>query len=132
MAKSDMPFSVPANWIIQAKGFWRKQLTHPVSANSCAVWHYLAHVANEAYWTFPLRLSVNEICGALSLSSTSFKRAREELIKYGYLLHFARPGRKSAEYILLSTTDDQPYGTQKPCEGTATKKTRSLSPLVDK
>lgn len=115
------------NWVTQERYFWPRLALAPLGADAIAVWHYMAYRANSTYWIFPLRLALGEICGALRISETSFKRARDELSEGGYIYHFVCGGRAKGEYILLDTQDGDIYGTLRKIHGTLSERCYSLS-----
>lgn len=119
------------NWLVQERYFWSRLALEPLGADAVSVWHYMAWRSNAVFWTFPIRLSLGEICGALRISETSFKRARNELSAGGYLYHFAVGGRAKGEYILLDTQDGEPYGTIRKVVGTLSETCYCLSGLKD-
>lgn len=66
------------------------------------LWAYLMYRGNEAFWHFPIRLSLLELAGATKMSVTMVKRAGRELEDYGYIRHQSFGGNKPAGYYILS------------------------------
>ncbi|MBQ7498573.1 MAG: hypothetical protein IJU00_12215 [Selenomonas sp.] len=89
-------------WISEIRGFYMLQMKTPVSAGAQALWHYLMYRANAAWWVMPLVLRSDELMGAVKLTRSSFKRAREELVAAGFLLVEPQGGRQPSRYFLTS------------------------------
>ena len=89
-------------WMQEIRYFYKRQLAFPLSAHAQALWAYLMYRGNEAFWHFPIRLSLLELAGATKMSVTMVKRARRELEDYGYIRHQSFGGNKPAGYYILS------------------------------
>lgn len=89
-------------WLSEIRFFYRRQSLRPLSANGQVLWHYLMYRANEAFWQWPVRLSLMELAGGTRLPPTAVKRARRELVEAGYVLHEEGRGRQPAGYVMLS------------------------------
>lgn len=73
--------------ITEFRYFYQMMPVRPLSAHAQAFWFFLLYRANAAFWQFPLQIQLNEIAGALRLSRSSVQRARDELVKQGYVLY---------------------------------------------
>ena len=89
-------------WMQEIRFFYKRQLAFPLSTHAQALWSYLMYRGNEAFWHFPIRLSLLELAGATKMSVTMVKRARRELEDYGYIRHQSFGGNKPAGYYILS------------------------------
>jgi hypothetical protein len=89
-------------WMQEIRYFYKRQLSFPLSTHAQALWSYLMYRGNEAFWHFPLRLSLMELAGGTKMSVTMVKRARRELEDYGYIRHQSFGGNKPAGYYILS------------------------------
>ena len=89
-------------WMQEIRYFYKRQLAFPLSPHAQALWAYLMYRGNEAFWHFPIRLSLLELAGATKMSVTMVKRARRELEDYGYIRHQSFGGNKPAGYYILS------------------------------
>ena len=89
-------------WMQEIRYFYKRQLSFPLSTHAQALWSYLMYRGNEAFWHFPIRLSLMELAGATGMSLTMVKRARRELEAYGYIRHQAFGGNRPAGYYMLS------------------------------
>ncbi|MCR5437992.1 MAG: helix-turn-helix domain-containing protein [Selenomonas sp.] len=89
-------------WMQEIRYFYKRQLSFPLSTHAQALWSYLMYRGNEAFWHFPIRLSLMELAGATGMSLTMVKRARRELEEYGYIRHKAFGGNRPAGYYMLS------------------------------
>ena len=83
-------------WMQEIRYFYKRQLSFPLSTHAQALWSYLMYRGNEAFWHFPLRLSLMELAGGTKMSVTMVKRARRELEDYGYIRHQSFGGNKPA------------------------------------
>ena len=88
--------------ISEFRHFYQMMPVRPLSARAQAFWMFLLYRANAAYWQFPLQIQLNEIAGALHLSRSSTQRARDELVRQGYLLYEADPSHRTVKYYLIS------------------------------
>ena len=99
------PIETP-NWILELRGFFQRQINYPLSPHAQAMWQYLMYRANSAWWKFPLVLHLSELSGALNMSITTVKKAREELVSGRYILHESQRGNRAACYYILSMVSD--------------------------
>ena len=98
-----------SGWIGEIRSFYINHPRRPLSISSQALWHYLMFRANEVWWHQPITLHMHEIGGAIGMSDTNFKRARQELVENNLLLHETQSGNRAPSYVLLSniTEGDQ-------------------------
>lgn len=87
----------------EIRNFYINRPKHPVSVKGQALWHYLMFRANEVWWHQPLTLHIKEIAGAINMSETGVKTARQELIEAGLLLHEEQGGSRAPKYYLMSS-----------------------------
>ena len=88
--------------ITEFRYFYQMMPVRPLSAHAQAFWFFLLYRANAAFWQFPLQIQLNEIAGALRLSRSSVQRARDELVKQGYVLYEHDAGSRTVRYYLIS------------------------------
>jgi hypothetical protein len=86
----------------EIRGFYALQTMAPVSVSAQALWHYLMYRANGVWWAMPLALRSDEICGALGLGKSAFKRARQELTEHKLLVVEPQGGRRPSLYYVMS------------------------------
>ena len=93
----------PKGWMNEIRSFYINRPKRPVSVKGQALWHYLMYRANEVWWRQPLSLHLKEIAGAISMSETAVKSARQELVNAGLLLHEEQGGSRAPHYYLMSS-----------------------------
>lgn len=103
----------------EIRGFYMLQTKTPVSANAQALWNYLMYRANAAWWVMPLVLRTDELTGAVKLSKSAFKRARQELVEAKFLLVESQGGNRPSRYYLTSCV--RPGSFIQPRAGTGRK-----------
>lgn len=94
------------NYIKQINAFYSRLLLSPLSARGQALWFYLMHCYNTTHWQSPVVVSEATIRGALTLTHKQFLAARKELVDGGYIIHYAKEGRKPASYEVVRLGED--------------------------
>lgn len=89
-------------WMSEIRSFYINNPRRPLSISAQALWHYLMYRANELWWHQPITLHMHEITGAIGMSDSNFKRARQELVENHLLLHEIQTGNRTPSYVLLS------------------------------
>lgn len=78
-------------------GFFERKKTHPLKANSVAMYLILLEEANEQRFPDSFPVSHGRIQEDISLYDREFRRAREELVQEGYITY--RQGDKCSYEI---------------------------------
>lgn len=90
------------NYLKEINAFFKLQETNPVSLAAANLWHTLMHINNGIGWREKFSSPVSVLGYKASLSDSSFKRARTELVEKGYIVFESQGGRKAAIYQIIS------------------------------
>ena len=104
-AAKDVP-----GWMTEIRYFYLRQTTCPLSPHAQAMWQYLMYRANAVWWHFPLVLRLGELAGALNMSVSMVKKARQELSDGRYILHERQQGNRAAKYFIVSNCSGEWIG----------------------
>ncbi len=90
------------NYIKELNAFYQQIIFNPLSGSAVSLWNTLMHFNNLCGWqkTFTVAASVIELKSGIK--GTSFKRARDELQKKGYIHVTSRSGNQAAVYQMIS------------------------------
>lgn len=89
------------NYIKEINAFYVEIETNPLSANAGMLWHTLLHMNNRTRWIKEFSVAAMVLCYKSGLSNSSFKRARTELTKKGYI-SFRSRSPQAAMYQIIS------------------------------
>lgn len=89
------------NYIKEINAFYLEIETNPLSTGAGMLWHTLLHINNRAHWVEEFSVAAAVVCYKSGLSNSSFKRARTELQKKGYIAYRSR-GTKAPIYRMIS------------------------------
>ncbi|WP_087974845.1 DnaD domain protein [Oceanobacillus rekensis] len=90
------------NYIRQVNAFYTQLETNPLTATAANLWHVLMHVNNRAGWKEEITVAMSVLCSKANLTESTFKRARKELQKKGYICVKSRGGNQAAAYQIVS------------------------------
>lgn len=90
------------NYLREINAFYDRLETHELDASSIALWHALMATANKAGWPDDFSVSMSVLETKTGLSRKAIERARNLLLKKGYINWHSRQGRQSAVYSLVS------------------------------
>lgn len=95
------------NYISELNAFDNWIDTHPMSANAIGLWRALMQIANRARWRESLAIPNALITLKSGLTTTSIKRAREELRQAGRITFDFRTGRQATIYHIIPFADQK-------------------------
>ena len=95
------------NYISELNAFDNWIDTHPMSANAIGLWRALMQIANKAQWRESLAIPNALITLKSGLTTTSIKRAREELRQAGRITFDFRTGRQATIYHIIPFADQK-------------------------
>ena len=95
------------NYISELNAFDNWIDTHPMSANAIGLWRALMQIANRAQWRESLAIPNALITLKSGLTTTSIKRAREELRQAGRITFDFRTGRQATIYHIIPFADQK-------------------------
>ena len=95
------------NYISELNAFDNWIDTHPMSANAISLWRALMQIANRAQWRESLAIPNALITLKSGLTTTSIKRAREELRQAGRITFDFRTGRQATIYHIIPFADQK-------------------------
>ncbi|WP_337617253.1 hypothetical protein [Acidaminococcus timonensis] len=95
------------NYISELNAFDNWIDTHPMSANAIGLWRALMQIANRAQWRDSLAIPNALITLKSGLTTTSIKRAREELRQAGRITFDFRTGRQATIYHIIPFADQK-------------------------
>lgn len=90
------------NYLKEIIAFYDRQVQQPLSASAITLWHALMYINNKTRWknTFTAAGTFLQFIGGLTESS--FKRARAELVEYGYIEYESLGRGKAPRYKMKS------------------------------
>ncbi len=94
------------DFIRQLKGFARKRLTNPISANGIALYITLFEYCNELRFPEWFTAPNSILQGKASLSPKALQRARNELMQKGFIQYKNGSGNQCGSYKLLDLDED--------------------------
>ncbi|WP_159457832.1 hypothetical protein [Virgibacillus dakarensis] len=90
------------NYIKELNAFYNQVLINPLSGSAMTLWNALMHINNLCGWKKEFTASVSLLHLKSGIKGTTFKRARDELQKKGYIRFTSRGGNQAAIYQIIS------------------------------
>lgn len=90
------------NYIKELNAFYNQIIFNPLSSSAVALWHTLIHFNNLCGWKQEFSVAATQLQLKAGLKSTSFKRAREELQKGGWIQVKSLGANRAAVYQMIS------------------------------
>lgn len=94
------------NYIRQINAFYNQIEINPLSSSASILWHTLMHINNKARWVEKFSVAVSVLRVKSGLTESTFKRAREELKKRGYIHFQSQGGNRAAMYQIVNLEMD--------------------------
>ncbi len=94
------------NYIKEMNAFHAKRETEPLSIAASMLWFVLMDVNNRARWKKQFSTPVSLLTGKTGLTEGTFKSARSELRKKGYIRVKSQSGNRAAIYEMVSLADE--------------------------
>ncbi|SHG03933.1 DnaD domain-containing protein [Ornithinibacillus halophilus] len=94
------------NYIKEINAFYNCLERNPLSASAVTLWHALMHINNKAAWTKEFTVSGLVLRLKSGLTESSFKRARTELKKKGYINYQSRGSNQAPIYQIVKLSFD--------------------------
>lgn len=108
------------------KGFRKKRLTNPISANAICLYYILLEYDNELYFLEWFTAANSMLQALTNLSLSALQRARNELIQKGYLEYRKGKGNRAGSYHLIELSG---YFEQQ-CEAQSAAQTTDTAPTL--
>lgn len=90
------------NYIKEIIAFYDRQVLEPLSSSAVSLWHALMHINNKTRWKNEFTAIGTYLQFIAGLSSSSFKRARAELVEHGYIQYESLGRGRAPRYTLNS------------------------------
>lgn len=97
------------DFIKQLKGFARKRLTNPISANGIALYITLFEYCNDLRFPNQFTAPNSILQGKAGLSPKALQRARNELIQKGFIGYKNGSGNQCGTYELVELGDEKEF-----------------------
>ncbi|RWZ54564.1 DnaD domain protein [Halobacillus fulvus] len=95
------------NFIKAINAFYDQQEYNPLSSGAISLWFGLMHVNNKARWREEFSAPMTVLCMKTSMSESSIRKARQELVEKGYLTFVSRGGNQAPVYQLAVLYEEE-------------------------
>ena len=89
------------NYIKAINAFYDHQEFNPLTSAAINPWHSLMHVNNKSRWKEEFTAPMSVLCLKSSISESSIRKARKELVEKGYITFTSRPGNQAPIYHII-------------------------------
>ncbi|MFC3040699.1 DnaD domain-containing protein [Virgibacillus xinjiangensis] len=94
------------NYIKEINAFYHKLDFQPLSGAAVSLWHGLMHFNNRCGWKEEFSVTAAVLQAKACLKPTTFKNAREELQRLGYIRVISQSGNRAAIYQMISQQEE--------------------------
>lgn len=98
---------VHMNYLKEINAFHARQETEPLTMAAAYLWIVLMDINNRAGWKKQFTVAVSLLCAKTSLKEGTFKRARNELQKKGYIHVESQGANRAAMYQMISLQNNK-------------------------
>ena len=89
------------NYMMQMNNFWTKRRISRINSSAADLYYALLSVSNSIGWNTQVSVSNAMLTAMTDMSTSTFHRARKDLVDAGYIKYHPATGFKDSTYELI-------------------------------